>query len=197
MKIGIDIDGVLTDIESWQLEQGSKYFYSKGATLKEPFSKHISTMFGVSKDEDAKFWADNVFEYAKTEPARKYASEITNKLKQDGHKIYIITARSYTSEDSLNGEKMRSIVKKWLKDNNIYFDYILFTPHDKVPTIVDNQIELMIEDTPRNITDISQIIPVICFHAEYNKMCKGKNIYTAYSWYDVYDKITINICQDL
>ena len=29
MKIGIDIDGVLTDIEQWQLDYGSKFFYEK------------------------------------------------------------------------------------------------------------------------------------------------------------------------
>ena len=27
MKIGIDIDGVLTDIEQWQLDYGSKFYY--------------------------------------------------------------------------------------------------------------------------------------------------------------------------
>ena len=29
MKIGIDIDGVLTDVEQWQLDYGSKYYYEK------------------------------------------------------------------------------------------------------------------------------------------------------------------------
>ena len=29
MKIGIDIDGVLTDIEQWQLDYGSKFFLRK------------------------------------------------------------------------------------------------------------------------------------------------------------------------
>ena len=27
MRIGIDIDGVLTDIEQWQLDYGSKFFF--------------------------------------------------------------------------------------------------------------------------------------------------------------------------
>ena len=27
MKIGIDIDGVLTDIEQWQLDYGSKFWF--------------------------------------------------------------------------------------------------------------------------------------------------------------------------
>ena len=35
MRIGIDIDGVLTDFEKWQLDYGSKYFlkYNKESKL--------------------------------------------------------------------------------------------------------------------------------------------------------------------
>ena len=29
MRIGIDIDGVLIDIEQWQLDHGSKFYYEK------------------------------------------------------------------------------------------------------------------------------------------------------------------------
>ena len=29
MRIGIDIDGVLTDIEQWQLDYGSKFYFEK------------------------------------------------------------------------------------------------------------------------------------------------------------------------
>ena len=29
MRIGIDIDGVLTDIEKWQLDYASKFYYEK------------------------------------------------------------------------------------------------------------------------------------------------------------------------
>ena len=47
----------------------------------------------------------------------------------------------------------------------------------------------MIEDKPENVDKISKDIPVICFNVEYNKKCEGKNIYRAYSWYDVYNKI--------
>lgn len=30
MRIGIDIDGVLTDFERWQLDVGSKFFFKYG-----------------------------------------------------------------------------------------------------------------------------------------------------------------------
>lgn len=29
MRIGIDIDGCLTDIEQWQLDYGSKFYYEQ------------------------------------------------------------------------------------------------------------------------------------------------------------------------
>ena len=47
----------------------------------------------------------------------------------------------------------------------------------------------MIEDKPANIENISILIPVICFHAGYNKNCIGNNIIRCYSWYDIYAKI--------
>ena len=38
MKIGIDIDGVLTDIEQWQLDYGSKFYYENyGLEIKNYF----------------------------------------------------------------------------------------------------------------------------------------------------------------
>ena len=52
-----------------------------------------------------------------------------------------------------------------------------------------NKINLMIEDKPENINTISKEIPVICYHANYNEQCNGKNIYRCYSWYDIYRKI--------
>ena len=52
-------------------------------------------------------------------------------------------------------------------------------------------IDIMIEDKTENINSISTQIPVICFDANHNKNLKGKNIYRAYSWYDVYYKYLI------
>ena len=50
---------------------------------------------------------------------------------------------------------------------------------------------MMIEDKSDNINIFSASLPVICFHENHNKELKGKNIYRAYSWYDVYYKYLI------
>ena len=86
-------------------------------------------------------------------------------------------------------EENRNIVLNWLKKNEIHYDKIIFSPEDKLDICRQNNIDLMIEDKPKNINTISSEIPVICYHANYNEQCSGKNIYRCYSWYDIYRKI--------
>ena len=44
MRIGIDIDGVLTDIEQWQLDYGSKIIFEQYTTVE------LAKEYGVSTD---------------------------------------------------------------------------------------------------------------------------------------------------
>lgn len=187
MRIGIDIDGVLTDLEKWHIDFGSKYMYEK-------FNKRINAIegyetydiLGVDDKIDDDFWDEYLYEYSINEPARKFSDEVTFKLHEDGYEIYIITARYLTDNNNKLGENMRNIVTNWLKENNIYYDKIIYSPEDKIDICLENKIDIMIDDRVENINDISKKIPVICFNAAYNKMCEGKNIYRAYSWYDIY-----------
>lgn len=86
-------------------------------------------------------------------------------------------------------EENRNLVLDWLKRNKIKYDKIIFSPEDKLDICRENDIDIMIEDKPANIENISILIPVICFHAGYNKNCIGNNIIRCYSWYDIYAKI--------
>ena len=189
MRIGIDIDGVLTDIEQWQLDVGGKFFskYDKSVVNNEGYE--ISEIFDISNELDDEFWNEYLYDYVTKEPSRKYASEVIKKLKDDGNEIYIVTARYLTDRDTDDGKRMRKIVVNWLKEQNIYYDEIIFSPEDKRENCKKYNIDIMIEDKVDNINKISSIIPVICFHAGYNKECKGKNIYRVYNWYDIYNLI--------
>ena len=90
MIIGIDIDGVLTNLEQFQLDCGSKF-------MSENFNKSITyanaydtiDIFNINSEIDDKFWSIYLPLYVK-EPARKYADEVTNKLHDDGFQIYIL-----------------------------------------------------------------------------------------------------------
>ena len=189
MRIGIDIDGVLTDVEQWQLDFGGKFFskFNKNVINKDGYE--IAEIFNVSAGLDEQFWNEYLYEYVTEEPSRKFANEVIKKLKEKENEIYIITARRFTNENTEDGQKMRDIVIDWLKQQEIVYDKIIFAPEDKLNICLENNIDIMIEDKVENIEKISTKLPVICFNAGYNKNCKNDNIYRVYNWYDIYNLI--------
>lgn len=193
MRIGIDIDGVLTDIEQWQIDYGSKFYFEKyDKEIQNNEGYETTDIFNVDSKLDDEFWNEYFKEYSINIDVRKFASEVIKKLKQDGNEIYIITARgSFLSHSAnvMSTEENKNIVLDWLKRNEIEYDKIIFSPEDKLDICKENNIDIMIEDKPANIEKISTLIPVICFHAGYNKNCIGDNIIRCYSWYDVYSKV--------
>ena len=191
MNIGIDIDGVLTNMETWQCESASKYMYEKyNKNIKNDKGYDTSEIYGVTKEQDSKWWFDTYSEYMKQKP-RDYASEITNKLAEEGNKIFIVTARCVEKGYTEMSEKeMQEGVRNWLKDNKIKYDEIYFSCEDKLKVCKKLKLDMMIEDKASNVEQISKVLPVYCFDAKYNRGLKeNKNITRCYSWYDVYIKI--------
>lgn len=194
MRIGIDIDGVLTNIERFIIDYLSKYCFENNIKYKVGASSyHVSEVFNISEEAEEGFWREYLEFYAKNEKARPFSAEIIKKLKKEGHEIYIITARWLTNRDDAVGENMRKIVKKWLVENDIVYDKLIFSKAEKErkdEEILENKIDLMIEDNPNNIIDLSKVTEVICYNTGYNTNCKGKRITRCYSWYDIYEKIS-------
>lgn len=193
MKIGIDIDGVLTNIEQYVIDYFTKYCVENNIEYEVGQSNYeFYKSFNISKEIENNFWKTYMQDYATKEKARPFASEIIKKLKEEGHEIYIITARWLTNRDDEAGENMRQIVKDWLAENNIIYDKVLFSKgsnENKSQEIIENKIDLMIEDNPNNINELSKLVPVICYNTEYNKECISDKIIRCYSWYDIYNKI--------
>ena len=187
MRIGIDIDGVLTDVERFQLDYGSNFFAKYNKFVINPKGYEPYEEFGVNIELEDKFWDEYYFYYLQNYPIRDFSSEIIKKLKDEGNEIYIITARH--GEQRISTEEIQSITKNWLEENGVIYDKLIFSPEDKLETCLNNKIDVMVEDKPANINKISTKIPVVCFHSGYNEDCNGDNIHTAYSWYDVYHKI--------
>lgn len=205
MNIGIDIDGVLTNVGKFIIEEGQKYCEEnqKGKLLKTDVLD-TKEVFGWDNETDVDFWLKNIFIYAKENPIIEGAAENIKKLKQDGHHIYIITARFLTTEETQerfkdiyknDGEDMRELVKKWLAENNIIYDKIIFSGEDKSKHIHENKIDIMIEDTPSNLENLSKITKMICYDWPYNKCVKNNNIHRCHNWDEIYK--TIKESQDL
>lgn len=192
MKIGIDIDGVLNSQYNFCIDYGTKYCNELGKFKLENVNVIDTTdMFLWGEDIAHQFWEKYRKELVTTLPAKKYASEIIKKLKEQGNDIYIITARENDDDwfaDSIKND-VEKITKEWLNKNEIYFDKIIFGVKDKGTCCKENDIEYMIEDDPRNIRMLVGNTNVIIFDYPYNRGEEFSKITRAYSWYDIFNKI--------
>lgn len=189
MKIGVDIDGVLTAEHEFIIETGTKFFYENNI----PYVVHNDIydspeIFGVSKNNYDLFWKKYFFEYAVNVSPRGYAAEVLEKLKQEGNEIIIITARPFTTYENEYTEQMKILAIDWLSKNKIPYDKIIFSDK-KAQDCQKLGIDIMIEDKPDNILSVSEVIPVICYENPFNKNISKDNIYRCYSWYDIYNLI--------
>lgn len=188
MRIGIDIDGVLTNEKGYVIDYGTKYFSENNISYIVRDDKFYGQeIFDVTEEQYKMFLNDYIFNYAVNVPIRSFAREIIKKLKEE-HEIFIITARDFTTYENEYQIKMQEITKKWLCDNGILYDEIIFSKNKDI-ICQEKEIDIMIEDSPENIMSISKNIPVLCYAQSYNKDINNKNVYKSYSWYDIYKKI--------
>ncbi|MDR2570035.1 MAG: hypothetical protein LBD23_07025 [Oscillospiraceae bacterium] len=190
MNIGIDVDGVLTDIQGFNRRHAPRFFkheFNREVVDESPYD--IRDIFKCPDDEYTAYWRKYLLRYATLEPARRGAKKVTRQLRIDGHSIYIISKRVFTCRDDFLGKFMRFLVRNWLWRNGIQHDEIMFcdndVPDSKRIACEERKIDVMIDDETVNIEAIAPIANVICFDASYNRNCIGNNIKRVHDWYEV------------
>ena len=94
MNIGLDVDGVLVDVRTFQLREGKRYFEKKfGISIKNPDMFEVQDVFECTKKQREAFWIKYIWKYCLKEPMTDNAAEVVNKLRKEGHKVIIITSR--------------------------------------------------------------------------------------------------------
>ena len=184
-RIGLDIDGCLTDVYNWYLKNGEVYAKTLGKKLINKNGYDAMEMYGLTLDEFQDFLDKKLLDYSINEPARNHASEVCNELIGKGFEIYIITARFNADKEDEQGLKMRSIVETWLKNNNIPYTNIIYSSKSKLDICLDKKIDIMIEDKLSILEEIKKYLPVICFAAPYNRNIDNDNLYRVSDWNEV------------
>ena len=188
MNIGIDIDGVLTDLERSTIDFGTKMCVEENWPININLSEYLETKaFNWTDEQAEKFWNTYLVKYIAESPARAFAPEMIEKLQQEGHKIYLITARNESGMPPEYYGKMQQLTKEWLEKQNIKYEKLIFAAdEEKLSQCLENKVDVMIEDSPTNIQNISNKIKVIKFDCQYNKDVNNEKVTTAYSWYHIY-----------
>lgn len=181
MIIGIDIDGVLTDFEQFQLDIMAR---DDNKIVGYDFKSLIK-----NKKKKAKFHLFKcLYKYITKGNARAGANDFSHKLQQDNNQIIIITSRFLTNSITY-GLIMRGIVINWLAKEGISYDKIVYCSKNKEKAVKSNHVDVMIEDNPDNIKKLSKYCQIICMDATYNKKVRGKNITHVKNFNEAYKKI--------
>jgi len=190
MNIGVDIDGVLIDRETYQFTKGAEYGKKWGlGKIINPNAYDINEIFGWSKDQFSEFWREHLWDYSENSLPMKDADIYLQKLKSDGHKIIINTSRWLSERDDAQGEKMRQVVRDWFKKHRLVYDEIFFACGDKVAGVKKYSLDCHIEDNVPEALQVAEHTPVVLFHAGHNKGCNAKNILRANDWQHTYNNI--------
>ena len=209
MNIGIDIDNVISNFDEALLEEYIKHDNDLRGTGIVNKALHITHgMFDWTEKEEREFYLANIERIVKTLNVKDGAKEYIDKLKQDGHNIFIITGRD-------NGEYTNPVemTQKWLKENNIYYDKLIFTnaykndKHGKTEKCFENNIDIMIDDSvhickdcmENNITTLLMDRVVTRKEKGMTRVKNWKEIYEFISNYKInviLDTDTYNECDD-
>lgn len=163
MRIGIDIDDVITDTSASMKEYIIRYDTNGELTknIEDIMRGDASTPF------IERFFIDHFLDIAGNAKIKENACTIINRLFNSGNEIYLITAR---------GEKRKifkgteSLTLNYLKQNNICYTDIIFNAIDKSKLCKDYQIDLMIDDSIKHCEAIrNEGIKSILFTSVVNK----------------------------
>lgn len=185
MIIGFDIDDTITDTFGVMFGYGQKFTIEQlgrtGELIKtNGFTNHYycQEMHNWTDEESERFFEiyyKDIIE--KTEPFM-FAIETIKKLKEEGHKIVLITARW-----DLDGVDVRELTEKWLEEKKIPYDKLVVNAITKKQAAIDNKLDIFVDDSFKNCQDVSSTgIKTYIMDTRYNKGLEDNRIKRVYSW---------------
>lgn len=189
MKIGIDIDNVISNFNDELLKEYLKHdkeLRNTGIINEDVFIRY--GMFDWTEKEETEFYKNNIERIAiKLKPIHR-ATETIKKLKEDGNEIIIISGRN-------NGEYNNpyKLTEEWLAKYNIVYDKLILTnaynKEEKANVCKENNIDIMIEDSTQTAVNIEKIgTNVLFMNTRYNK--NNENFEKVSNWKEIYSKIS-------
>lgn len=195
MNIGIDIDNTLTKVQNELNQAAFNYAIKLGKKIDNPSNpmEDIKNNGDTYKKnfqfsyEELKYFLKNIQEeIINNALPRKYVVDAIKNLRNNGNKIYIITAR-----DSEFHDDPYKLSEDWLKRNNIEYDKLIVNAREKAPICKKENIDIFIDDQLNNCLDIEKIgIKTIRISDDIKKY---DNIVSFNNWIEIYDYLNNNL----
>jgi len=153
MNILVDVDDTLTDFVEERNNLIKKYIEEKNLPYKilDINCTKSAKVANWPIEECCNFWKEIGTLAQLNCPCQKNSEKIMLSLKERGHKIIIVSARPDIYYDAFKYTKL------WLEKNNISFDDIIIGKQNKKQSIIDNNIQLVIDDSIQTVTYASEL----------------------------------------
>ena len=191
MRIGIDIDNTLNKVQDKLNKAAFDYAISLGKKIDnydnplEDIKNNGDTYkkkFQFSYEELKYFLKEIQEDITNNALPRENVKEVIDKLKEDRHEIYIVTAR-----DSEFHDDPYKLSKDWLDKNNIYYDRLIVNAREKASVCKNENIDLFIDDQLNNCLGVANVgintIMITDIIYNYNEITQLQN------WNEIYNYI--------
>ena len=184
MNIGIDIDDTINNLHKVLITKGYAFNKKENISFKINVNEwHWDKAFGWDDETAKRFLNENIEQAYLEAEIKENASNIINKLQDNGHRIFIITSRSVE-----HCKDPYAVSEEWLNKHNIKFDKLIVGARDKASVCTDNNIDVFIDDHVGFCEGVSKTnTKVLMFNSPYNQNeTKYKKVNT---WEEVYNNI--------
>lgn len=185
MRIGIDIDDTMTFIKDDLLKAACEYdkrLGNSGVPLNDNY--YIGKRFNWNKEEYHYFMGEVRKKVVMNAKIRNGLIEILTKLRQMGHKIIIITARTnYYYKDS------HGMTIEWLKKEQIPYDKLILGSITKKKDCINEKIEIFLDDDINNCLSVYDCGIKTFIMDNNDNYLDNSDIIRVYDFYDFYEKI--------
>ena len=187
MRIGIDLDDTITKTDEILFKYAK--IYNKEEKILFNINReewNLTKAFGWNEENIKEFFSKYLKSIYEEAEIKENAKERINKLKDDGNKIIIITAR-----DTKSLKEVHEVCKDWLINNKINVDKIVVDGEDKAQKCLENKIDIFIDDNICNCENVynNLKIPVLLMNSRYNKDYQNPKIKRVYNWNEIYNEI--------
>lgn len=180
MTIGIDIDDTITKTAECLLPYVAKYFSLDLNYLIENNYNYNN----LPEEYIDKFYEFGLSTFERAIPLVKVkdkAKEVINKLKEDGNRIVIVTARTnkfYSDAYKISSEQLDNF--------GITYDKLICS-FDKRTACIEENIDLFIDDTIGNLDSVYDVVKdVLLFNSNVNFL-SDVDYKRVYNWDEVYN----------
>lgn len=183
MNIGIDIDDTITETSEFLMPYVAKYFSIDIDYLKKN-NICYNNLPEEYKEREVEFGKSTFGKVLLDVKLKQNAKETIDKLKEEGNRIIIITARDKTIYDDPFGFTSKQLEKLGIKYDKLVCSF------NKKQICIDEKIDFFIDDSVENLNKVEGSVDKVLLFNSRTNIGEANHFTRVNSWKEIYKYIS-------